>query len=116
MQEKKEAWGKEGIAKKGGVTNVGEEGLHRIIGLQTLYPLCLCSLLKCDWFLFFVLLFGRCLSKIVELAFLPEFRRRTTYYIDDGLHDFSVSFARCYEDVFLNNFYFSYSKALLLFS
>ena len=47
--------------------------------------------------LFYRYYFGRCSSELVQLAPLPYSRGGSTCY-SDRLHDFSVTFPRCYKD------------------
>ena len=48
--------------------------------------------------------FGRCSLELAELVPLPFFQGRSTRY-SDRLHDFSVTIARCYKDVYVNSFF-----------
>ena len=48
--------------------------------------------------------FGRCSSELAQLVPLPFSRKRSTRY-SDGLHDFSVTIPRCYNDVYVNSFF-----------
>ena len=48
--------------------------------------------------------FGRFLSELTELVPLPYSGGRSSLY-SDGLHDFSVTISRCYNDVFVNSFF-----------
>ena len=51
--------------------------------------------------------FGSCSSELAQLAQLvplPFSRGRSTRYTD-RLHDFSVTIARCYKDVYVNSFF-----------
>ena len=48
--------------------------------------------------------FGRCSSELAQLVPLPFSRGRSTRY-SDKLHDFSVTIARCYKDVYVNSFF-----------
>ena len=56
------------------------------------------------------LLFGRCSSELAQLVLLPFSWGRSTRY-SDGLHDFSVTILRYYEDVYVNSF-FSHTATL----
>ena len=48
--------------------------------------------------------FCRCLSGLAQMVPLPFFQGSSTHY-SDGLHDFSVTFPRCYKDVYVNIFF-----------
>ena len=48
--------------------------------------------------------FGRCSSELAQLVPLPFSLGRSTRY-SDRLHDFSVTNARCYKDVYVNSFF-----------
>ena len=48
--------------------------------------------------------FGRCSSELTELVPLSYSQGRSTRY-PDRLHDFSVTTARCYKDVYINSFF-----------
>ena len=54
--------------------------------------------------LFYRYYFDRCSSELVQLAPLPYFRGRSTRY-SDRLHEYSVTFPRCYKDVYVNSFF-----------
>ena len=54
--------------------------------------------------LFYWYCFGRCSSEQAELVLLPYSWGRSTRYCD-RLHDFSVTIARCYKDVYVNSFF-----------
>ena len=54
--------------------------------------------------LFYRCYFGRCSSRLIQLVLLPYFQGRSTCY-SDRLHDFSVTIARCYKDVYVNSFF-----------
>ena len=57
---------------------------------------------------FYGFYFGRCSSELAQLVLLPFSQLRSTCY-SDGLHDFSVTIPRCYNDVYVNIFFFSHS-------
>ena len=48
--------------------------------------------------------FGRCSPELAELVPLPYSRGRSTRY-SDSLHDFCVTIARYYKDVYVNSFF-----------
>ena len=48
--------------------------------------------------------FGRCSSKLAQLVPLHFSRGRSTRY-SDRLHGFSVTYPRCYKDVYVNSFF-----------
>ena len=48
--------------------------------------------------------FCRC-SELAQLVLLPFSQGRSTHY-SDRWHDFSVTIARCYEDVYVSSFFF----------
>ena len=48
--------------------------------------------------------FGRCSSELTQLVPRPYSRWRSTHY-SDRLHDFFVTFPRCYKDVYVNSFF-----------
>ena len=48
--------------------------------------------------------FGRCSSGLAQLVPLPFSQGRSTC-CSHRLHDFSVTFARCYENVYVNSFF-----------
>ena len=52
--------------------------------------------------LFYRYYFGRCSSELAQLVALPYSRERSTCY-SDRLHDFSVTFPRCYKYVYVNS-------------
>ena len=54
--------------------------------------------------LFYRYFFARCSSELAQVAPLPFSRGRFTRYCD-RLHDFSVTFPRCYKDVYVNSFF-----------
>ena len=54
--------------------------------------------------LFYRHYFGRCSSELAQLVPLFFSRGRSTRY-SDRLHDFSVTIARCYKDVYVNSFF-----------
>ena len=54
--------------------------------------------------LFYRYYFGRCSSELAELVPLTCSRGRSTRY-SHRLHDFSVTIPRCYQDVYVNNFF-----------
>ena len=54
--------------------------------------------------LFYRHYFGRFSSELTELVPLPYSGGRSSLY-SDGLHDFSVTISRCYNDVFVNSFF-----------
>ena len=54
--------------------------------------------------LFYGYYFGRYSSELAQLVPLPFSRGRSTRYCD-RLHDFSVTIARCYKDVYVNSFF-----------
>ena len=54
--------------------------------------------------LFYRYYFGRCSAELANLVPLPYSRGRSTHY-SDRLHDFSVTFPRCYKDVYVNSFF-----------
>ena len=54
--------------------------------------------------LFYRYYFGRCSSELAQLVPLLFSRGRSTRY-SDRLHDFSVTFPRCYKDVYVNSFF-----------
>ena len=54
--------------------------------------------------LFYRYYFGRCSSELAQLFPLPFSQGRSTRY-SDRLHDFSVTFPRCYKDVYVNGFF-----------
>ena len=54
--------------------------------------------------LFYRYYFGRCSSELAQLVPLPFSRGRSTCH-SDRLHDFSVTFPRCYKDVSVNSFF-----------
>ena len=54
--------------------------------------------------LFYRSYFGRCSSKLAQLAPLHFSQRRSTRY-SDRFHDFSVTILRCYKDVYANSFF-----------
>ena len=54
--------------------------------------------------LFYRHYFGRCSSEPAQLVPLFFSRGRSTRY-SDRLHDFSVTIARCYKDVYMNSFF-----------
>ena len=54
--------------------------------------------------LFYRYYFGRCSSKLAQLAPLPFSRGRSTRY-SDRLHDFSVPILTCYKNVYVNSFF-----------
>ena len=54
--------------------------------------------------------FGRCSSGLVQLVPLPFSQGRSTCY-SHRLHDFSVTFARCYEDVCVNSLFLQQCKS-----
>ena len=53
--------------------------------------------------LFYSYYFGRCLSKLAELVSPPQCCGMSTRY-SGWLHDFSVTFPRCYKDFYVNSF------------
>ena len=56
--------------------------------------------------------FGKCSSELAQLVPLPFSRGRSTR-CSDRLHDFSVSIARCYKDVYFNS---SFSRTARLWN
>ena len=54
--------------------------------------------------LFYRYYLGRYSSELAQLVPLPCSRGRSTRY-SDRLHDFSVTFSRCYKDVYVNSFF-----------
>ena len=54
--------------------------------------------------LFYRHYFGRCSSELAQLVPFPFSWGRSTSY-SDRFHDFSVTFPRCYKDVFVNSFF-----------
>ena len=50
--------------------------------------------------LFYRYHFGRCSSELTQLVPLPFSRGRCSRY-SDRLHDFSVTFPRCYKDIYV---------------
>ena len=54
--------------------------------------------------LFYRYYFGRCSSELAQLVALHYSRERSTCY-SDRLHDFSVTFPRCYKYVYVNSFF-----------
>ena len=54
--------------------------------------------------LFYRYYFGRCSSELAHLVPLPFSRGRSTRY-SERLHDFSVTFTRCYKDVYVNSLF-----------
>ena len=54
--------------------------------------------------LFYKHYFGRCSSELAQLVPFPISRWRSTCF-SDRWHDFSVSFSRCYKDVYVNSFF-----------
>ena len=56
------------------------------------------------WSLFYRYYFNRCSSELAQLVPLPYSWRRSTCY-SDRLHDFSVTFPRCYKAVCVNSFF-----------
>ena len=54
--------------------------------------------------LFYSYYFGRCLSELAQLVPFPFSRGRSTCY-SARCHDFFVAIARCYKDVYVNNFF-----------
>ena len=54
--------------------------------------------------LFYRYYFGRCLYEIVLLALLPYCWGRSTRY-SHRLHEYSITFPRCYKDVYVNRFF-----------
>ena len=59
--------------------------------------------------LFYSYYFGRCSSELDWLVPLPFSRGRSTRY-SDKLHDFSVTIARYYKDVYANSFFLRTAK------
>ena len=53
--------------------------------------------------------FGRCSSKLAQLALLPCSWMRSTRY-SDRLHDFSVTISTCYKDVYFISFFLCTEK------
>ena len=47
--------------------------------------------------------YGRCSSELAQLVPLPFFLGGSTHYFD-SLHNFSVTFPRCYKDGYVNSF------------
>ena len=56
-----------------------------------------------SWSLFYKYYFCRCSSELTQLIPLPYPRGRSNCY-SDRLRDFSVTIARCYKDIYVNNF------------
>ena len=54
--------------------------------------------------LFYRYYVGRCSFELAELVPLPFFRGRSTRY-SDKLHDFSVTIAICYKNVYVSSFF-----------
>ena len=54
--------------------------------------------------LFYRYYFGRCSSELAELVSLRHSCGSSTRY-SKTLHDFSVTFPRCYEDFYVNSFF-----------
>ena len=63
-----------------------------------------CGQLKCLGITFYRYYFGRCSSELAQLVPLPFSRGRSIRY-SDRIYDFSVTFPRCYKDVYVNSFF-----------
>ena len=59
--------------------------------------------------LFYRYYFGRCSYELVKLFELPYSDGRSTCY-SNRLHDFSVTFPRCYSEVYVNSFFHCTAK------
>ena len=58
--------------------------------------------------LFYRYYLGRCSSELTEMVLLPHSCGSSTRY-SNRLHKFSVTFPRCYKDVYDNSFFRLYS-------
>ena len=54
--------------------------------------------------LFYRYYFGRCSTELAQLVPLPYSWERSTNY-SDRLHEYFVTFSRCYKDVYVNRFF-----------
>ena len=54
--------------------------------------------------LFYRYYFGRCSFELAQMVPFPYSSRRFTHY-SDRLHEFSVTIARCFKDVYVNSFF-----------
>ena len=54
--------------------------------------------------LFYRYYLGRCSSELAQLVAIPYSRERSTCY-SDRLHNFSVTFPRCYKYVYVKSFF-----------